>query len=95
MLTTFKGLLTISLLLALASLSIPFVNLALANLLSLNQPIVIPTEIVYPITLLWLMTLISALTRYGKRGLWLLVGFPVAFFWPIGFIVFSLYTNFL
>ena len=84
-----------SLLLALASLSVPFVNLALSNLLSTNQPIVIPTESSTPIALLWIMLLISAFTRYGKRGLWLLVGFPLALFWPVGLIVFSAYYNFL
>ena len=94
MLTTFRGMFATSLLLAFASLSIPFVNLALANLLSLNQPIVIPTEIVYPIALLWLMVLISALTRYGKRGLWLLVGFPLALFGPVCLVVASV-INFL
>ena len=44
MLTTFKEMLATSLLLALASLSVPFVNLALSHLLSTNQPLVIPTD---------------------------------------------------
>ena len=96
MLTTFKGMLATSLLLALASLSLPLVPLALAKL-SLFVPsetFVIPIEIDYPIAVLWLMVLISALTRYGKRGLWLLAGFPLALFWPVYLVALRAYVNF-
>jgi hypothetical protein len=96
MLTTFRGLFATSLLLALASISLPLVPLALAKL-SLFVPsetFVIPIQIDYPIAVLWLMTLISTFTRYGKRGLWLLIGFPLAVFWPVGLVALRAYVNF-
>ena len=30
----------------------------------------------------WVLLLIAGLTIHGKRGLWLLVGAPLALFWP-------------
>lgn len=36
---------------------------------------------------LWVLLLVVALRRYRKRGLWLLIGMPLVFYW---IVVFSL-----
>jgi hypothetical protein len=37
---------------------------------------------------LWLMFLAAAIFRYGKRGLWLLVGAPFALFAPVAWCMY-------
>ncbi len=60
--------------------------LALVNLL---LPFRAPLFIVYPLTALWLLLLAFALLIYGKRGLWLLLGSPIALFWAIMLVLYS------
>jgi hypothetical protein len=36
-----------------------------------------------PCAILWGMVLIFSVWRYKKRGLWVLVGTPMALYWPI------------
>jgi len=36
-----------------------------------------------PFAIAWVMVLIFCLWRYKKRGLWLLLGTPMALYWPI------------
>ena len=36
-----------------------------------------------PFAVVWAMIFAACLWRYKKRGLWLLVGAPVALYWPI------------
>lgn len=40
--------------------------------------------------LAWLGLLVAALIRTGWRGLWLLLGAPLALFWPVVLLVFIL-----
>jgi hypothetical protein len=40
--------------------------------------------------LAWLGFLIAALVHSGRRGLWLLLGAPLALFWPVVLLVFVL-----
>jgi hypothetical protein len=75
--TKFRGLLTISLLLALAIFLVPV-------------GIPIPTNVVFPLAGLWLFLLGFTLVTHGKLGLWLLIGFPLALFWPIFFAFYLL-----
>jgi hypothetical protein len=35
------------------------------------------------LAVLWILLFIVGIKVFGKRGLWLLVGMPFAFFWPI------------
>ena len=37
-----------------------------------------------PFAIAWVVILAFCLSRYKKRGLWLLVGAPMALYWPIG-----------
>jgi hypothetical protein len=36
-----------------------------------------------PFAIAWVFVLAFSLRRYKKRGLWLLVGAPMALYWPI------------
>jgi hypothetical protein len=38
------------------------------------------------LTVCWLLVLATALFRFKKRGLWLLLGLPFALFWPCVFL---------
>jgi hypothetical protein len=42
-----------------------------------------------PLSLLWLILAIYAFAKYRKRGLWTLLGLPLALYWP--YITFALY----
>ena len=75
MLSEFRILLTISLLLALANLVWPIV--------------VRDMGVVYPLTAGWLSLLVLAVMTYGKRGLWLLIGSPLALFWALILVAYS------
>jgi hypothetical protein len=76
--TTFKELLAISLLLAFINLLLPLVGFFTET----------PMAVFFGG--LWLFFLTFALIRYGKRGLWLLIGFPLAVLWPIVSVAYSL-----
>jgi hypothetical protein len=39
-----------------------------------------------PLAVAWAMIFAFCLWRYGKRGLWLVIGAPLAFWWPIWLI---------
>jgi hypothetical protein len=39
---------------------------------------------------LWALLAIIALLRLGKRGLWMLAGAPLVFWWPMALILFLL-----
>lgn len=39
---------------------------------------------------LWTLLAIIALLRLGKRGLWMLAGAPLVFWWPMALILFIL-----
>jgi hypothetical protein len=71
---TLKGLLATSLLLAVANLLLPFVA---------GMAVIVPSAG------LWLSLLILTVMEYGKRGLWLLIGSPVALFWAIVLVLYS------
>lgn len=36
-----------------------------------------------PLAVVWILLVVFALWRYRKKGLWLLVGSPMALYWPI------------
>lgn len=36
-----------------------------------------------PLAILWALILLLCFWRYKKRGLWLLIGAPMALYWPI------------
>jgi len=36
-----------------------------------------------PLACLWLIVCVVCLTRYKARGLWVLLGAPLALFWPL------------
>ncbi len=75
---TFRGLLATSLLLAFINLLLPFVGF------------LTETPVAVYFGGLWLFFLTFALITYGKRGLWLLIGFPLAVLWPIVAVAYSL-----
>jgi energy-coupling factor transporter transmembrane protein EcfT len=76
--TTFRGLLATSLLLAFINFLLPFVG-------PFGE-----TPVAVYLAGLWLFLLTFALIKYGKRGVWLFMGFPLALFWPIVFVAYSL-----
>jgi hypothetical protein len=43
----------------------------------------------YVLTIAWLVTLVIALCIFRWRGLWLLIGAPLALFWPAVFVAFA------
>jgi hypothetical protein len=75
MLTEFRVLLTVSFLLAVTNLLLPIVGHDMT--------------IVYPLTAAWLSLLVLAVMTYGKRGLWLLIGSPLALFWALIAVAYS------
>ncbi len=43
---------------------------------------------------IWILLVVLALRSYGKRGLWLLIGMPIALYVPVIFALFALgYIN--
>jgi hypothetical protein len=39
-----------------------------------------------PLAVAWAIILVFCMWRYGKRGLWLIVGAPLALWWPVWMI---------
>jgi hypothetical protein len=40
-----------------------------------------------PTALVWSMLMVAAVVLFRTRGLWLLVGGPIAFYWPLWLLV--------
>jgi hypothetical protein len=76
--TTFRGLLATSLFLAFINLLLPL------------EGLLTETPVAVFLGGLWLFFLTFALITYGRRGLWLLIGFPLALLWPIVAVAYSL-----
>jgi hypothetical protein len=47
-----------------------------------HHHLVFTIAMLFVLALLWIIVLLSGLVVHGKRGLWLLIGAPLALFWP-------------
>jgi hypothetical protein len=41
------------------------------------------------LVLLWLVSIVAAVMRFGRRGLWLLAGAPLALFWVFAAVLWT------
>jgi hypothetical protein len=68
------------------SLVVAFVNLEPPTS-RVNWPHLFDQDVGFYLAGIWLLLLTISLVAYGRRGLWLLVGLPFAFFFPIYFLL--------
>lgn len=64
-----------------ASFVIAFLGWEFPNRMPLNYDAMISRSIRFAIA--WVVVLAFCLWRYKKRGLWFLIGAPMALYWPI------------
>jgi hypothetical protein len=64
---------------------------AFANLVPptsrVNWPHLFDQDVGFYLAGIWILLVTIAVVFHGRRGLWLLVGMPVALFWPICFLL--------
>lgn len=72
-----KWLLATSLIVAIAALSIPWIFTA-------NFDAATHASVLLAIS--WIVILAVGIRLFGKRGLWLLIGMPMALYWPLWFL---------
>jgi hypothetical protein len=46
-------------------------------------------EVSAALSALWFALVVISVAKYGKRGVWLLIGAPLVLLWPLVFVLFS------
>ena len=45
------------------------------------------THVSVLLAIVWIVILAAGIHRFGKQGLWLLIGMPMALYWPVWFFI--------